>query len=205
MYHEPLTKTSIEVLAFLSSKIRDSFTMRQIAEATGKDYKITHTMTTRLIKQGLINAQMGRPATLCRLNLKGNTQTLSYIEWIRTSRFFEKHRDTEIPIKDIISKMPTPYYTLIIFGSQAKNEPTPRSDLDILLITPDHTLRDKAESTIGAVQRVTPVTIHDTILTHNEFKELLNEKKPNIAWEAVDNRITAYGAEPLLKTLEDTL
>ena len=35
--------------------------------------------------------------------------------------------------------------------------------------------------------------------------ELLKQKKPNVAWEAIDNRIVPYGAEMLLKTLEEVL
>ncbi len=33
----------------------------------------------------------------------------------------------------------------------------------------------------------------------------MREKKPNVAWEAVDNRIVPYGAEPLFKILEDVM
>ena len=72
MYSEPLTKTSTEILAFLSSKIREHFTVRQIAEAIGKDYKITYTMTMRLAEQHYIIAEKKRPVTYCRLNLKSN-------------------------------------------------------------------------------------------------------------------------------------
>jgi hypothetical protein len=57
MYLEPLTKTSTEILAFLSSRIRESFTVRQIAKAIGKDYKITYTMTMRLAEQYHIIAE----------------------------------------------------------------------------------------------------------------------------------------------------
>src|SRR4030043_2331077 len=57
MYFEPLTKTSVEILVYLSSKIRESFTVRQIAEAIRKDYKISHTMTLRLATQQYITAE----------------------------------------------------------------------------------------------------------------------------------------------------
>jgi predicted nucleotidyltransferase len=205
MYLEPLTKTSVDVLAFLSSRVRESFTVRQIAEAIGKDYKITHTMTTRLAKQGYVIAEKKPPVTYCRLNLKGNSQLLAYIEGIRVSRFFQRHRDTEIILNDLVSRISPPFFILILFGSHAKSKASPRSDLDVLLVVPERNFENEVETAIETVQRVSPLGIHETILTHGEFIELLKEKKPNVAWEAVDNRIVPYGSETLFRTLEKIL
>jgi hypothetical protein len=52
---------------------------------------------------------------------------------------------------------------------------------------------------------VSPLGIHETVLTYSEFLDLLKEKKPNVAWEAIDNRIVPYGAEMLFKALEQVL
>ena len=205
MYLEPLTKTSTEILAFLSSRIRESFTVRQIAGAIGKDYKITYTMTMRLAEQHYIIAVKKRPVTYCRLNLKGNSTLLAYIEGVRASRFFEKHKDIEILFNDITSKITLPFFTLILFGSYVKGKPSPRSDLDVLLIVPERSFEKEVEAAVGSVQRVSPVTIHETILYGSEFMDLLKQKKANVAWEAIDNRIVPYGAEMLFKMLEEVL
>ncbi len=205
MYLEPLTKTSVEILAFLSSKIRESFTVRQIAEAIGKDYKITYTMTMRLAKQHHVIAEKKRPVTYCRLNLKGNSSLLAYIEGVRASRFFEKHKDIELLLNDLTSKISVPFYTLILFGSHVKGKASPMSDLDVLLIIPDRSFEKEIEASVGSAQHVSPIGIHETILTNSEFLELLKQKKPNVAWEAIDNRIVPYGAEMLFKTLEQVL
>ena len=37
------------------------------------------------------------------------------------------------------------------------------------------------------------------------LRMLTMQKNPNVAWEAIDNRIVPYGAEMLLKTLEEVL
>jgi len=205
MYLEPLTKTSTEILAFLSSRIRESFTVRQIAEATGKDYKITHTMTMRLAGQHYIIAEKKRPVTYCRLNLKGNSSLLAYIESERANRFFEKHKDIEILVNDLTSKISLPFFTFILFGSHVKDTASPRSDLDVLLMIPERVFEKDIEKAVGSVQRVSPLGIHETVLTYSEFLELLKQKKPNVAWEAIDNRIVPYGAEMLFKTLEEVL
>ncbi len=205
MYLEPLTKTSVEILAFLISRIRESFTVRQIAEAIGKDYKITHTMTMRLAEQNYIIAEKKRPVTYCRLNVVGNSATLSYIEGVRARRFFEKHKDIEILVNDLKSRIALPFFTLILFGSHVKGKALPRSDLDVLLIIPERSFEKGIEAAVSSVQRVSPLGIHETILTNSEFRALLFEKKPNVAWEAIGNRIVPYGAEMLFKTLEEVL
>ncbi len=205
MYLEPLTKTSVEILVFLSSRIRETFTVRQITDAIGKDYKITHTMTMRLAEQQYIIAEKKRPVTYCRLKLKGNSSLLAYIEWVRASRFFEKHKNIEILVDDLTSKISSPFFTFILFGSHVKDKASPRSDLDVLLIIPEHSFEKDVEAAVGSIQRVSPMGIHETILTHSEFLELLKQKKPNVAREAVDNRIVPYGAEMLFKMLEEVL
>ena len=98
-----------------------------------------------------------------------------------------------------------PFFTLILFGSYVKGKPSPRSDLDVLLIVPERSFEKEVEAAVGSIQRVSPVTIHETVLSKSEFTELLKEKKPNVAWEAIDNRIVPYGAEMLFKMLEEVL
>ena len=205
MYLEQLTKTSTEILSFLSSRIRESFTVRQIAQAIGKDYKITHVMTMRLAEQRYIIAEKKPPVTYCRLNLKGNSALFAYIEAIRASRFFAGHRDIEILVSDLTSKNSSPFVILVLFGSHVKGAATARSDLDILVVIPDRKFEKEITTTIGSVQHVSPLGIHETILTNNEFVDLLKQKKPNVAWEAIDNRIVPYGAEMLFKMLEEVL
>ena len=162
-------------------------------------------MTMRLSEQQYIIAEKKPPVTYCRLNLKGNSALFAYIEAIRASRFFAGHRDLEILVGDLMSKISSPFYILILFGSHVKGTAAARSDLDILFVIPERKFEKEITTTIGSVQHVSPLGIHETILTNDEFVDLLKQKKPNVAWEAVDNRIVPYGAEMLFKMLEEAL
>ena len=205
MHLDTLNKTSVEILSFLGLRIRETFTVRQIAEAIGKDYKITYTMTMRLAEQNHVIAEKKRPVTYCRLNLKGSTSLLAYIESIRANRFFEKHKDVKTLIDDLTSNITLPFFTLIMFGSHVKDTASARSDLDMLLIIPERKFEKEVEAAVGSVQHVSPLGIHEILLTGGEFIELLKQKKPNVAWEAVDNRIVPYGAEMFFKMLKEAL
>lgn len=205
MHLEPLSKTSVEILAYLSSKLRENFTVRQIAGGIGRDYRITYVMTMRLAQQKYIIAEKRRPVTHCRLNLKGNSALLAYIEAIRADRFLAKHRDIEVIAKGLCEKIASPFFTMILFGSNVKGTTSKRSDLDVLSVIQNKEMEKEVSSAVGSVARTSPIGIHDVILTSGEFAQLLREKKPNVAWEAVDNRIVPYGAEPLFKILEDVM
>jgi hypothetical protein len=205
MYLDALSKTSAEILVYLSSKLRQSPTIRQIAGEIGQDYHITHDMTMRLVKQKFITAEKRRHITYCRLNLKGNHALLAYIEVIRASRFLARNRDVETVIGSILEKVTSPFFIMILFGSHVKGTASKRSDLDTLLIVPNKEMESDVSAAIGSVTRISPIGIHDVILTTEEFTQLLREKKPNVAWEALDNRIVPYGAEPLFKVLEEIL
>jgi len=205
MYFEPLTKTSIEILVHLSSKIKESFTVRQIAEAIQKDYKISYVMTMRLAKQHYIIAEKKPPVTYCRLNLVGNSSLLAYIESIRTNRFFAKNRDLEILVNALLSKVASPFFTIIIFGSHVRGTASKKSDLDTLFVIPERTMEKEVSAAVGSIEHISPIGIHETILTSREFADLIRQKTANVAWEAVDYRIVPYGAEALFKILETIL
>ncbi len=205
MYIQPLNKTSVEILVHLTSRIRESFTVRQIADAIGKDYKISHVMTMRLAEQHYIIAEKKPPVTYCKLNLKGNSSLLAYIEGVRAGRFFEKNRDLEILVNDILSKFDSPFFSLMIFGSYVKETASKKSDLDVLFVIPNRTLEKEVSCAVGSIEHISPIGFHDVIVTSGEFADLLKQKKVNVAWEAVDNRIVPYGAEALFKMLEAVL
>jgi hypothetical protein len=66
-------------------------------------------------------------------------------------------------------------------------------------------MEKEVASAVGSVARISPIGIHDVTLTSDEFAQLLREKTPNVAWEAVDSRIVPYGAESFFKILEKVI
>jgi len=202
MYYTPLTRTSTEILMHLTSHIRKTYTIREIAKTIQKDYKITHTSIRKLEKQNLITVEERRPITLCRLNLRENTTVIAQIEAARTQRHIEKHPNTETIKRNIHRNMTTPFYTMLLFGSHARETATEQSDIDLLIITSDEADKEEASVAVGSTQHTTPTPIHEVILTAGEFTTLLKQRTTNIAWETADNHIVLYGSETFLNMLE---
>ena len=105
----------------------------------------------------------------------------------------------------MLSKIASPFFTIILFGSHVKGTASERSDLDVVFVIPDRKFEKEVTSAVGSVERISPIGIHEIVLTSDEFMDLLKQKTSNVAWEAVDNRIVPYGAEALFKMLEAVL
>jgi hypothetical protein len=136
MHLDALPKTSVEVLAYLCSKVRESFTVRQIANGIGKDYRITYEMTMRLVSDGVIAAEKRRPVTRCALKLKGNSTFFAYIESVRASRFTARHREIAVMASGLMDRIDSPFFSMILFDSHVKETASKRSDLDVLFVIP---------------------------------------------------------------------
>jgi predicted nucleotidyltransferase len=196
-----LNKTEIAILKFFASRINKTYTVREIAKNIGQDYRITHESVNMLAAKGLIEKEKKANLNLCRLNFRKNISVLSYIESIIAQEFLEKNKDAAMIINDLLKSIKLPCFTMILFGSYAKGKKK-KSDLDLLFLIPDRKSERNVSAAVSSIERITPVKIHDVILTYDEFVKMLEEKKINLAKEILDNHIIFYGSEAYYKTLE---
>lgn len=201
MYPATLSKTSVEIIAFLVSHIGESYPVRQISKNIRKDYKITYDMTKRLAGQGILRIDREANLVMCRLNVRSNAQFLSFIEALRLEHFVRNNPDLRVVIAELLPKVGLAYFTAILFGSHVKGTATKRSDLDVLFIIPERRAEKMVSNAVASVERTTPIGIHEVALTGEEFAALLRESKPNVAKEALKDHIIAYGAEAFYKIL----
>ena len=199
-----LSNTGIEILKLLASNLTKDFTILKIAQATGKTNRLTYLTVGKLEKDRIITVQPKANLRLCRLNLK-NPQIVSFIEALRWRDFERRQRSVSLLVSDIVSKSELPYFTLIIFGSYAKGTATKKSDVDLLLVTPDRMLQGKFETAIKSAMALSNIPVHDVVVTYSEFASMLGEKKINVAKEVLEARLIAYGAEAFYTILERLL
>ena len=199
-----LSNTGIGILKLLASDLTKDFTILKIAQATGKTNRLTYSTVGKLEKDRIITVQQKANLRLCRLNLK-NPQIVSFIEALRWRDFERRQRSVSLLVSDIVSKSELPYFTLIIFGSYAKGTATKKSDVDLLLVTPDRMLQGKFETAIKSAMALSNIPVHDVVVTYSEFASMLGEKKINVAKEVLEARLIAYGAEAFYTILERLL
>ncbi len=201
MYPATLSRTSVEILAFLASHVRKAYTIRQLSKGIGKDYKITYDMTKRLAAQGILTIERRANLLICRLNVRNNAQFLSFIESLRLEHFLKRNPELRLIASELLSKIDLPFFTAMLFGSHVKGTATKKSDLDILFTVPYRQAEKTVSNAVASLERTMPVGIHEVILTNDEFSQLLSENKPNVAREAIEDHIILYGAEAFYKLL----
>ena len=87
------------------------------------------------------------------------------------------------------------FFILIVFGSYAKEQVRKDSDLDLLVIVPNQKQAEIIEKVISSIARISPIKIHETIITEKSFALMSQKKELNVVLEAKDKHILIYGNE----------
>jgi hypothetical protein len=72
-------------------------------------------------------------------------------------------------------------------------------------LIPDKKFEKEVSTAIASIERISPIGIHETILTYDDFIEMLKERERNVAKEVLENHVIFYGAEAFYKLLKATL
>ena len=97
------------------------------------------------------------------------------------------------------------FYSLIVFGSFAKGTPTPKSDLDILIITPKINEGEEIGRIIHTENIFIKRTANYIILEEKEFTSALQEKQLNVQKEAFKNHVLIAGVESFYNAIKQTI
>ena len=165
-------------------------TIREIAKQIKADYKITHTATQRLIQKNVIKAQTIGKSSLCVLNEKYFGIEVYKAEDERKEEIL-KNKNINQLYKEIMSKVKTGSFILLLFGSYAKNKQTKSSDIDLLFISNESGFETK----ISDILSLLPLKTHALVFTEEEFIRMKDSKKSNVIQEAIESNIILYGIE----------
>ena len=98
--------------------------------------------------------------------------------------------ETREVISKIVEKITKDYNPkkIILFGSYAKGIQTRHSDIDLLIISEDDTLMNRA-------LKISPLPLHITSITPSEFISMLKSKEFTVGSEVVKKNIVLVGVE----------
>lgn len=169
---------------------KNSKTIRELSKAIKADYRITHTAARKLIIKGIIKPRNAGKSILCELN---NTYYGIEILNAENQRKEEllKNKNLNQLCKEIMARMKTSFFTLLIFGSYAKKTQTRNSDIDLMIITNEKNTEEEINSTLALI----PLKTHCLTFTEEEFARMKNSAKPNVIHEAIKNNVIMYGTE----------
>ena len=165
-------------------------TIREMAKRIRADYRITHTATQRLIAQNILKAETVGKSTVCQLNPSYYGKEIYEAEYERKERMLH-HNNINLLCKEIMSKIGTSSFILLLFGSYAHNKQTKFSDLDLLFISNEKHFEDK----ISEILALLPLKTQVLAFTEEEFIRMKDAKKSNVVQEALERNIILYGIE----------
>ena len=182
-------KTELKIIkSFIENK--KPKTIREIAQQIKSDYRITHIAVQRLIEKNALKVQTVGKSSLCSLNGK---YFGSYVYETENERKEEilKNKNINQLYKEIMSKVKTSSFILLLFGSYAKNKQTRSSDIDLLFISNESGF----ETRISDILSLLPLKTHALVFTEEEFIRMKDSKKSNVIQEAIESNIILYGIE----------
>ena len=182
-------KTELKILKnFIENKKQK--TIREIAQQIKADYRITHIAAQRLIEKKILKVQTVGKSSLCSLNEKYFGIEVYKAEDERKEEIF-KNKNINQLYKEVMSKIKTSSFILLLFGSYAKNKQTKVSDIDLLFISNESGF----ETRISDILSLLPLKTHALVFTEEEFIRMKDSKKSNVIQEAIESNIILYGIE----------
>lgn len=162
--------------------------IRELAHSASVDYKNTYILIKELQKNLVSNQKIGN-TNLIRINLVPNQDIIS-AEQRRTQNFLVKNPKISL-IKKTAEELNYPFLIVLVFGSYAKKEDHPNSDIDLCIIC------DNKEVSSEMIKRVSLFSLKLEIqeFTTKEFTSMIEKKQENLGNEIIRSNIILYGVE----------
>lgn len=168
-------RSKVQVLRFLVNSSGE-WGGREIARNVGLSHPIVHRSLRELAAHGLVVSRMSGGAVLYRSNPD------HWIVLALLRPLFSRERDALQALGAfLLRRLTTPDISLILFGSVARRDERPDSDIDLLMVLPHDRRKQEVESTVLAmaaeVSRVFGNRLAPAILTRAEFRDRLRRRE----------------------------
>lgn len=195
-----LTKKQLKVLDTFRINFGKKLTFNDIKKKSGQNSNsFVQRTLSNCIHEGLIEIEtVGQSMVLYKLKI--NDITLSYFRLILTE-LYDLPKDILYKIQKEITELTTAY-SLVIFGSYAKNKQNKDSDLDMVIIVEDKKLIPEVRARTEVVKLGEFNNIDYDIFTAKDFKEMVESNKENVGKEIVRHNLIFNNSQLFYKLTE---
>jgi len=194
-----LTKTQIEIMKILVSKIDKRFSINEISKILKKPYALIHRSMPELIKNKFILLDEKK---LLSLNYRENFAELSFIESIRAKNSIVKEKSVSLFIKDCLKEIREDFFIFLIFGSFIEKKKF--NDLDIILILDNPIKIEQTEKIIKNLASNFSFKIDLHTLSKESAYEMFSKREQiNILNESLNKHLIVFGGENYYKLLSN--
>lgn len=188
-----LSNTKEKQIQWILTHPEEKVSISGLSIETGTAYPQTYHNVQDLVKQKIFTLENIPPSQVPQIHPEAPVDVLLSIEAKRKQQFLEKYTWAKLMIDDLLRYTGESFFILAVFGSYAKGKETVKSDLDILVIVPTQDHISLFETALSKVYTKTKKDV--TVVTKDEFVEMVKSNKFNVGTEAKKYHVLLYGAE----------
>ena len=202
---ELLTPKVILILKTMSKDLSRWYYTRELAKLSRVGVGTVSSEFNKLAKEGLVEQKREGQEKYYKLNLTSpRTRKLCELfEIDKSEKLYKEKRRLAWVLEDFtkkVSDFAPEIQSIILFGSVARGEATPRSDIDILVITPNSE-EERFNELMNAVDRLAaevsgryPAKLVLIVMMTKDFEKNVKDKK-RFAADVLKDGIVLFGQE----------
>jgi len=202
---EVLTPKVISILRTLYSNIEKWHYTRELAKLAKVSTWVVSKEFSKLVKEEMVQQRSEGREKFFKLNLT-NPRTRKICELFETERrekFYRENRRLAWVLGDFtkrVSDFAPEVQSIIMFGSAARGQATPRSDIDVLVVVPNSEegqfkkLMSSVDKLADEVSGRHPAKLAPVVMMAKDFENSIKDKK-RFATDVLKDGIVLFGEE----------
>lgn len=202
---ELLTPKIIMIIKTMSKNPGQWYYTRELAKLSKVSLGTVSLEFSKLVKEELVEQKIEGQQKYYRLNL-ANPRTRKLCELFETEKreeLYKENRRLAWILEDLtkkVSDFAPEVQSIILFGSAARDQTTPRSDIDILVLAPDtedeqfKKLMNSIDKLASEVSERHPAKLAPIVMKIGDFEKSLRDKK-RLATDVLRDGIILLGQE----------
>jgi hypothetical protein len=178
-------KTKTKIVKMLI-EAQGAFTIKDISKKIGADYRITHTAVHHLLRDNVLESRRVASGILCSL-----TPAYFGIEILRAEEERRQQILTNVNIaqlrKELLKRIGTSLFVLLLYGPYARNKQTAFSDIHLLFISNDLSLKKNITHALSLI----PLHVDAQVVSEKEWKN----GELGVVKDALKGNILLHGIE----------
>lgn len=186
-----ITKKQLKIFETFKNNVFKEYTIKELKEYSKEKSNNAITIAIKKFKQEKLieERKIGR-SLLYSLNLDNNV-VFDYISLINNNGISNIVKKSIRRIQQELDKH-SYFYSIVIFGSYAKNKQKNKSDLDIAVFIEKSTEKNIIKAALKSARDKTPLTLDGHTITKNDFLEMLKADYENLGKEIARKHLTLH-------------
>jgi predicted nucleotidyltransferase len=202
---ELLTPKVIMILKTMSKDLSKWYYTRELAKLSKVSLGTVSNEFNKLAKEGLVEQKIEGQEKYYKLNL-ANSRTRKLCELFeidKREKLYKENRKIAWVLEDFtkrVSDFIQEVQSIILFGSMARGQATPQSDIDILVLVPNSEegqfkkLMDTIDKLATEVSGRYPVKLVPVVMMTKDFEQSVKDKK-RFTTDVLQDGIVLFGQE----------